>query len=719
MTAAAQLALVRPEQIRREHVDRATYRTWIWEHVPSSSVRSNRLQVFDEFVKHWPRLEDWFTAPLRQRLLDQPGCVRGQHPHGGASVVMPYLSYLSLVRGIGLDYELLLSRTFASPFTNSVHCGGLGVDIDLFARHVARLTQLGYSATGARQQLLWPLGRMLLHRGDPNLGALTIDDLDELRTAVDAFTTRLRSEPLREFYARPRDGRSRQPDPAKAYFATAIARLHAAHVLLFHIGQIDREPTGRIDAGSWVEHLAPTGTPPKIRAVIERYLRLHLDANLDRPQTVRHFRDALRRLVVWLTAAHPEITNLAQLHREHVEEFLRWLGVQTNQHSGAPLTLTTRRSVVTLLARFVNETAAWRWDDVPGRVLFARGDIPKIARALPRFIPDHELAALMTAVDQLPDPHQRAALIVARWSGARRDEIRRLATDCLDAYPDGHPRLRIPVGKGHTERSIPLHPQAADALQPLIDLGRRQAARDRFDSSVGRPVQHVFLVRGKLLSPAFLFELSLKAACTAAGLVDSRGRPTISAHRFRHTIGTQLAEGGARLQTIMAVLGHRSPAMSLIYASLSDPTVKQQYQDALDRHLGPDVTLAGPAAQALREHRLDPDAVHWLQTNFLKTELELGHCLRLPQEGPCECDLVLNCSKFVTSSDYAPRLRARLAVEQQLIDDATTRGWAREVERHQATRSRLEQLLRELGNQAEPVSGCSGGGPHPSGGMNQ
>ncbi|MGH2721913.1 MAG: tyrosine-type recombinase/integrase [Actinomycetota bacterium] len=64
------------------------------------------------------------------------------------------------------------------------------------------------------------------------------------------------------------------------------------------------------------------------------------------------------------------------------------------------------------------------------------------------------------------------------------------------------------------------------------------------------------MVRGKLLSNAFLFELSLKAACSAAGLVDSQGRATISAHRFRHTIGTQLAEGGARLQTIMAVLGH-------------------------------------------------------------------------------------------------------------------------------------------------------------------
>lgn len=689
------LTVVEPAWVRREHVDRASYRSWVWRHIPSSTVRSARMKAYDQFVARWPRLEDFFAAPLRQRLFDTEDYLRGQHPHGGASVAMPYLCYLSLVHGIGLDYELLFGRTVTSPFTTSRHFGGLGVDVELFDCHVARLVQLGYSSTGARQQLLWPLGRMLLHRGDPDLTALTMDDLDELRRAIDAFTARLRLDPVREFHARPR-AEGPPADSAGDYFRTAIARLHSAHVLLFHIGQVDQAPSARIDAGSWVDRLAPEQTPPAIRVVIERYLRLHLDANLDRAQTVRHFRDALRRLVVWLAAAHPEITNLDQLHRHHAEEFLRWLGSQTSQLTGAPLTTGTRRSVITLLARFVNETAAWGWSDVPGRVLFTRGDIPKVPKTLPRFIPDHELAALMTAVEQLPDPYQRAAVIVARWSGARRDEIRRLAIDCLDTYPDGHPRLRIPVGKGHTERSIPLHPQAAQVLQPLIELGRQQAARHRFDPSSGRTVQYVFALRGKLLSNAFLFDLSLKAACRAAGLVDGNGKPTITAHRFRHTIGTQLAEGGARLQTIMAVLGHRTPAMSLIYASLSDPTVKQQYQDALDRHLGPEVVMAGPAAQALREHRLDPDAVHWLQTNFFKTELELGHCLRLPAEGPCECDLVLSCSKFVTTSDYIPRLRARLAVEDQLIDDATTRGWPREIERHQTTRARLEQLLREL-----------------------
>lgn len=694
--------------VAREHVDRQVYRAWVWEHVPSSAVRSNRMRVYDDFTARWPSLQDWFDAPLADRLHDREGCVPRGHPHGGASVVMPYLTYLSLVRGVGLDYELLLARTFASPFTTSVHQEALAVDVALFGRHVERLVQLGYAPGGARQHLAWPLGRMLLHRGDPDLSALTVADLDGLRAAISAFAVRLRAEPLRAFYGRPsRSPRTRQNEEiAQAFLATASGRLHAAQVLLFNTGQIDRTPLSRAEAATWTDRLAPGGAPPLIGAVIERFLRLHLEANLDRPQTVRHFRDALHRLVRWLSVEHPDIVSLDQLHREHAEGFLRWLGAQTSTHTGAPLALTTRRSVITLLARFVNETAAWGWDDVPGRVLFVRGDIPKTPKTLPRFIPDHELTALMSAVEQLADPHQRAALIVARWSGARRDEIRRLSIDCLDSYPDDHPRLRIPVGKGHAERSIPLHPDAADALRPIIELARAQDARDRYDPCAGREVRHVFLVRGKLLSSAFLFEHGLQIACTAAGLVNSAGRATISTHRFRHTIGTQLAEGGARLQTIMAVLGHKSPAMSLIYASLSDPTVKAQYQAALDRKLGPDFTLAGPAAQALREYRLDPDAVHWLQTNFLKTELELGHCLRLPAEGPCECDLVLSCSKFVTTSAYAPRLHARLAVEEQLIADATERGWAREVERHQATRTRLQALLHELGDPDRAV-GCT------------
>ncbi|MFF0013117.1 hypothetical protein [Streptomyces sp. NPDC005374] len=93
----------------------------------------------------------------------------------------------------------------------------------------------------------------------------------------------------------------------------------------------------------------------------------------------------------------------------------------------------------------------------------------------------------------------------------------------------------------------------------------------------------------------------------------------------------------------------------------------------------------------------DQDALDWLKTNFYKTELELGRCLRLPQEGTCECDIYLTCTKFVTTPQYAPRLRERLCVEEQLALDAEERGWGREVERHQRLAERICNLLDELG----------------------
>jgi len=109
----------------------------------------------------------------------------------------------------------------------------------------------------------------------------------------------------------------------------------------------------------------------------------------------------------------------------------------------------------------------------------------------------------------------------------------------------------------------------------------------------------------------------------------------------------------------MKILGHKSAGMSMTYASISDPVVLADYQSVLQ-----------------------PGAV--------------GHCLRLPQEGPCECDLYLTCAKFVTTPQYAPRLRERLCLEGELADDARERGWEREADRHERVASRIRGLLAEL-----------------------
>lgn len=143
----------------------------------------------------------------------------------------------------------------------------------------------------------------------------------------------------------------------------------------------------------------------------------------------------------------------------------------------------------------------------------------------------------------------------------------------------------------------------------------------------------------------------------------------------------------------MAILGHRSPGMAIIYSHLSDKTVRAEYE----RILATGQQVAGPALDTLLDpSNLTEADVDWLKTNFVKTELELGHCLRLPQERPCECDLYLSCAKVITTSAYAPRLRDRLDTEAALVTDARQRGWQREAERHTAIIVRLRRLLDEL-----------------------
>jgi hypothetical protein len=244
---------------------------------------------------------------------------------------------------------------------------------------------------------------------------------------------------------------------------------------------------------------------------------------------------------------------------------------------------------------------------------------------------------------------------------------------------------------------VPLHEEAAEALRTIIALRSGGPERPLLDERTGTKVRYLFLRRGRPMSAFYLFNYSLRDACKAAGLVDADGRATVTAHRFRHTVGTQLAERGAKLHTIMSVLGHESPHMSMIYARISDAEVLRDYRSVLE----PGAVIAGAGAKAIRAGVLCAVAVDWLRSNFLKTELELGHCLRLPSEGPCECDLYLSCARFVTTPAYAPRLRERHRLELSLADDARNRAWPREVERHCGIARRIEQLLSDLGEEVE------------------
>ena len=662
----------RPDQL--QHVSAEEYAAFILLYSKNKPCANFYLRARAEFINQYPNLSDWLQLPLLERIgrsfREDTNHLTNRVSYRARS----YLYFLAMRGYLRLDWEWLIALPRLHIW-DVLEAGGVRLEIEQLGEEVARY---GYEPRSAMSAFRRVLSRIVLHTGKQSIAEITDQDCMEFREAVYAFRKRA---DVALFFG----STKRYRELIKAYTTS----LHCLHVVLYHRGQAQTEP-GKV-MSFWG---ASQVIPPRMDAVLRKYQSAR--QLTDMPETAQRVVTRVRRFAAWLTEQDPQIDSFDVVTRDHILEFAEALKSMIGVRTGTPLTVLTRRGYLSALSVFFRDVASWGWEDVPVRPLLGNGDLPKMPHRIPRYIPDEDLARLMTTIRALECPYQRAALLIARWSGARRGEIRRLEADCLDSYPDGTPRLRIPAGKTKKERLIPLNEEAAEAIREL--QSRRRAQRGFRDSHTGVITSYLFVDYGKRLSNFYLFTSSLRRACQAAGLVTPEGKPKISPHRFRHTVGTQLAEKGAKLHTIMKILGHSSASMSMVYAQISDREVLRDYQAVLS----PGAIIAGPCAEALRAGEMPQSSIDWLKSNFFKTELELGHCLRLPQEGPCECDHYLNCVKFVTTPEYAPRLRRRHKQELDLVEDAVQRGWEKEAERHRCTAHRIEHLLRELG---QPIDG--------------
>lgn len=655
-----------------QHATAEEYANWLSPRLRTAAAIDTSLDDQLSFIRKYPDLNAWLEIPLEERV----GRLWGQKVDALTNKVSykarSYLYFLVIQGYVQMDWEWLIAVGHLEVW-HLLQQAKLDMELPQLLEQAIKL---GYNAIHAETSLKWTFCRIFLHTGRP---VVTDFDRQQFVEATHSFSNHPK---LLLFFG--------SAERYHSFLKSAGTHLHLLQAALYHLGRADQPPRKR-----GVPNKLKLTLKPLMAAVLTRYLELR--SLTDRPSTLTKLDLSIRQFGVWLARHHPNIESFAQVTREHALEFALAIQTLPNERDGKPLAASTKKGRLHSLAGFFRDVAEWHWEDVPNRPLLGRADFPKLPQRIPRYIPSEELGRVMITIRTLKCPYQKAALLIARWSGARKDEIIRLSFDCLDTYPDGTARLRLPAGKTRRERLVPLHEEAALAIRTLQT--NRPQERGLYDSYTGIETRYLFLRHGKLLSTFYLFQTSLKKACTEAGLVDSQGRATISPHRFRHTVGTQLAEKGARLQTIMSVLGHESANMSMVYAQISDQEVLKDYQTVL----GSGVIIAGPGATFLHSGELKEAEINWLQTNFFKTELELGHCLRLPQEGPCECDLYLNCTKFVTTSEYIPRLQQRRQLELELIKDANSHGWQREVERHTCAVRKLEQLLNELGEIVETV----------------
>ena len=369
---------------------------------------------------------------------------------------------------------------------------------------------------------------------------------------------------------------------------------------------------------------------PVLSATMLRYLD-QIAVSL-RPATIASAEVILRRFAGWLVSNHPEIVGLADVERRHIEAFKRFLPTLPGKTGRPSLSDTTIRMTLGTLRTFFERVSEWGYADVPGRVLIFNGDLPTPDAPLPKFLSDPDAAKLMrTAGDA--DPVRRLVVEMLARTGLRVGELCTLARDAVVFINSRH-WLRVPVGKLHNDRYIPLHPQ----LVELIDehLERRSDDIDRLIAWNGSATNRHQITR------------IVNQMANAAGIGH------VSPHQLRHTLATQAINRGMSLEAIAALLGHKTLRMTLVYARIADRTVADAYDNVTDQI---DALYDKPAG--LRTDGNGSAGMAQLAVEYDQRMLANGWCNR-PTRLDCQFESICEaCAYYATDTTFDPVLQAQ------------------------------------------------------------
>jgi site-specific recombinase XerD len=227
-----------------------------------------------------------------------------------------------------------------------------------------------------------------------------------------------------------------------------------------------RRPGGGTLEVTWPQIIAKA---PVMAKTMASYLdQLEVSA---RPGTVAATELALRFFAHRVTEGDPSCVSVAGIGRAHIEDYKLWLKARRGK-TGKPLATMTIRHRMSTVRTFFERIMEWDYDDAPARLFIYMSDLPALDEPLPRFLDDPTAAKFMATLAQDPNLRRRLMVELLARTGMRVGELAGLEDDAMVQKGDGH-RLRIPLGKLHNDRYVPLLPMLVDLI------GEYKAVRGR------------------------------------------------------------------------------------------------------------------------------------------------------------------------------------------------------------------------------------------------
>lgn len=494
---------------------------------------------------------------------------------------------------VGVAYLLVGRRTLSSAFVTfrrpfAMKLFGRQAVQESISRLGDEVVAMGFGET-ARGRCGLGLSELMLRAGSPRLEDMTGD----LLAAA---------------YSDPRVGSLRPP-------------LRVIGLALVRLGVLARSPLGRKPFREGRPQGAKEEAPAEWVAWAHRWAETSPLARKTREQTYYQLVKTGR----WLAARHPEVVSPAAWTRQLAAEWVATVDrmlvgewshapstVRYAARLGLPISPRTKMQHIAALRTFIRDCQEWEW--IPRRFDTQRA-MPTPAHVMaaigpdPRVIADEIWAKLLWAglnlnsadlpvhhagLPYYPTEMMKAMAVVWLFAGLRVDEIARLRAGCIRWQANtggGDPApatasdgpfclLDVPVHKTGRPFTKPVDRLVGEAIEEWEKVRPTQPLFA--DDKTGESVHLLFAYRGQGMFRGFINRSLIPLLCRKANVPTADARGTITSHRARSTIATQLfsARDPMTLLELQAWLGHRTPQATQHYTKITPTRLARAYADA-------------------------------------------------------------------------------------------------------------------------------------------
>lgn len=458
-----------------------------------------------------------------------------------------------------------------------------------------------------------------------------------------------------------------------------------------HEGEVwdwDTWPTDRVDIDGRYAHQRARRIyfadiePGWLRALAKRWARWRITTTTKSPGSVAVATSSLRTFTAWLADRGALPCTPAEITRVLLEDY------RAHVHT-LPVSPARRSGHLTALKVFLDDVRLHDWaPGLPANATYYRGEIPRDRGVLPRFIDEFVMGQLERdeTLDRLPDLTTRTAVVILMQTGLRSVDCLRLPFDPITTDEAGAPYLRFYNHKLSREAIIPV----SDRLVAQI-RSQQQDLRERF------PALPPFLLPALRQNPdgqrPFRWSALNNRLRRWLEDCDAAGRPVkVTAHQFRHTVGTRMINNEVSLDIVQRMLDHGSPEMTARYATIKDQTLRREWERFQQRiNIRGELIPLDPAVSPMSD-------AAWALENLARAKQTLpnGYC-GLPLQQTCpHPNACLTCDSFLTTAEFLAQHRDQLSRTDQLIAQAEADGRQRLVEINEPVRLNLIRIIDGL-----------------------